>query len=141
MKNGQPDAQGQLLLENVLPSIPENEEKMEEQASSIADMMKSPEMKFFRKFPKKISEEVITIEDSDEDPIVIKDFEDENKENLIKLDKEYKKAIKIAKRKSWQGFMNSIVDPKSIALLNKLLHKVSAEPIGLLKNVTHPKLN
>ena len=82
MKNGQPDAQGQLLLENVLPSIPENEEKMEEQASSIADMMKSPEMKFFRKFPKKISEEVITIEDSDEDPIVIKDSEDENKENL-----------------------------------------------------------
>ena len=82
MKNGQPDAQGQLLLENVLPSIPENEEKMEEEASSIADMMKSPEMKFFRKFPKKIPEEVITIEDSDEDPIVIKDSDEENEERM-----------------------------------------------------------
>ena len=82
MKNGQPDAQGQLLLENVLPSIPENEEKMEEEASSIADMMKSPEMKFFRKFPKKIPEEVITIEYSDEDPIVIKDSDEENEDRM-----------------------------------------------------------
>ena len=73
MKNGQPDAQGQLLLENAMPIISEDEEKMIKEASSIADMMKSPEMKFFRKFPKKIQKEVITIEDSDEDPIVMKD--------------------------------------------------------------------
>ena len=68
MKNGRPDAQGQLLLENAMPIILEDEEKMVKEASSIADMMKSPEMKFFRKFLKKIPEEVITIEDSDEDP-------------------------------------------------------------------------
>ena len=82
MKNGQPDAQGQLLLENAMPIIPEVEEKMVKEASSIADMMKSPEMKFFRKFPKKIPEEVITIEDSDEDPIVIKDSDEENEDRM-----------------------------------------------------------
>ena len=72
MKNVQSDAQGQLLLTNAMPIIPEDEEKMVKEASSIADMIKSPEMKFFRKFPKKIPEEVIAIEDSDEDPIGIK---------------------------------------------------------------------
>ena len=82
MKNGQPDAQGQLLLENAMPIIPEDEEKMVKEASSIADMMKSPEMKFFRKFPKNIPEEVITIEDSDEDPIVIKDSDEENEDRM-----------------------------------------------------------
>ena len=82
MKNGQPDAQGQLLLENAMPIIPEDEEKMVKEASCIADMMKSPEMKFFRKFSKKISEEVITIEDSDEDPIVIKDSDEENEDRM-----------------------------------------------------------
>ena len=82
MKNGQPDDQGQLLLENAMPIIPEDEEKMVKEASSIADMMKSPEMKFFRKFPKKIPEEVITIEDSDEDPIVIKDSDEENEDRM-----------------------------------------------------------
>ena len=44
--------------------------------------------------------------------------------NYQTLGKEYKKAIRVAKRKAWQKFMNSIVDPKSMALLNKLLHKV-----------------
>ena len=82
MKNGQPDDQGQLLLENAMPIILEDEEKMVKEASSIADMMKSPEMKFFRKFPKKIPEEVITIEDSDEDPIVIKDSDEENEDRM-----------------------------------------------------------
>ena len=72
MKNGQPDAQGQLLLENAIRIISEDEEKMMKEASSIADMIKSPEMKFFRKFPKKIPEEVITIKDSGEYPIGIK---------------------------------------------------------------------
>ena len=82
MKNGQPDDQGQLLLENAMPIVPEDEEKMVKEASSIADMMKSPEMKFFRKFPKKIPEEVITIEDSDEDPIVLKDSDEENEDRM-----------------------------------------------------------
>ena len=76
MNNDQSSSQGKLLLENAMPILHEDEEKMIKEASSIADMMKSPEMKFFRKLPKKIPEEVITIEDSDEDPIVIKDSKD-----------------------------------------------------------------
>ena len=76
MNNDQSSSQGKLLLENSMPILHEDEEKMIKEASSIADMMKSPEMKFFRKLPKKIPEEIITIEDSDEDPIVIKDSKD-----------------------------------------------------------------
>ena len=82
MTNGQPNSQGHLLLENTLPTIPEDETMVQE-ASSIADMLKSPEMKFFRKFPSKnVPEEVITIEDSDDDPIVIKDSDDENEKDV-----------------------------------------------------------
>ena len=65
-----------------MDAISEDEEKMVQRASSIADMMKSPEMKFFRKFPKKIPEEVITIEDSDEDPIVIIDSDEKNEDRM-----------------------------------------------------------
>ena len=82
MNNDQPSSQGKLLLENAMPILHEDEEKMIKEASSIADMMKSPEMKFFRKLPKKIPEEVITIEDSDEDPIVIKDSKDKKEERM-----------------------------------------------------------
>ena len=82
MKNGQPDSQGQRLLDNMMSmdAISEDEEQMSQRASTIADMMKSPEMKFFRKFPKKNQEEVITIEDSDEDPVVIKDSDEKNED-------------------------------------------------------------
>ena len=37
MKNVQPDAQGQLLLENAMPFYPEDDEKMVKEASSIAE--------------------------------------------------------------------------------------------------------
>ena len=82
MNNGPPSSQGKLLLENTIPILPEDEEKMIKEASSIADMIKSPEIKFLRKLPKKIPGEVVTIEDSDEDPIVIKDSKDENEERM-----------------------------------------------------------
>ena len=82
MNNDQSSSQGKLLLENSMPILHEDEEKMIKEASSIADMMKSPEMKFFRKLPKKIPEEIITIEDSDEDPIVIKDSDEENEDRM-----------------------------------------------------------
>ena len=65
-----------------MDAISEDEEKMVQRASSIADMMKSPEMKFFRKFPKNSPEEVITIEDSDEDPVVIKGSDEENEDRM-----------------------------------------------------------
>ena len=84
MKKSQPDSQGQRLLDDMMSmdAISEDEEQMSQRASTIADMMKSPEMKFFRKFLKKIPEEVITIEDSDEDPIVIKDSDEENEDRM-----------------------------------------------------------
>ena len=68
MSNGQPNSEGQSLLDNTMPYKPEAEEKIVEQASNFADVMKSPKVVYLENnLPEIKSEEVITIEDSDEE--------------------------------------------------------------------------
>ena len=66
MSSGQPNSEGQSLLDSTMPIKPEAEEKIVEQALNIADVMKSPKVVYFGKnLPEIKPEEVITIEDSD----------------------------------------------------------------------------
>ena len=68
MNNSQSNSQGQRWLDNMMEAIPKSEEGMVKEASTIADMMKSPELVFFKhRFPQKKPEEALVIEDSDEE--------------------------------------------------------------------------
>ena len=68
MNNSQSNSQGQRWLDNMMEAIPESEEEMVKEASTIAEMMKSPEVVFFKhRFPKRKPEEALVIEDSDEE--------------------------------------------------------------------------
>ena len=68
MNNSQSNSQGQRWLDNMMEAIPKSEEGMVKEASTIADMMKSPELVFFKhRFSKKKPEESLVIEDSDEE--------------------------------------------------------------------------
>ena len=117
MNNGQPDSQGQWLLDNVLTTIPEGKELVEE-ASSIAKMMESPQVVYFgkKKNQKKTSEEVITIEDSDEEVDSDKKLTKQENEGIITIedDSEAKVEEKDATSEAKKGFK---IDAQMMALL------------------------
>ena len=54
-------------------------------------------------------------------------------EKFISSKKSFQKEIRKAKRAKWQEFVNSVTDPKSMALLKHALTKQPTVKIGLLK--------
>ena len=55
------------------------------------------------------------------------------KNEYFAASRDFKKQSRKAKRKSWQNFVDSISDPKNMALLNKILSSKQTEKVGLLK--------
>jgi len=109
MNNGQPDSQGQWLLDNVLTTIPEGKELVEE-ASSIAKMMESPQVVYFgkKKNQKKTSEEVITIEDSDEEVDSGKKVTQQENEGIITIEDD--SEAKVEEKDATSEAKNDAVD-------------------------------
>ena len=107
MNNGQPDSQGQRLLDSMLATIPEGEEMVAE-ASSIAKMMESPQVVYFgkKKIQKKTIDEVITIEDSDEEVVSGQKVTQQENEGIITIedDSEAKVEVKDATSEAKKGF-------------------------------------
>ena len=56
-----------------------------------------------------------------------------NKELFNSAKSEYHKAVRKAKRQSWQKFVGSINDPKNMTLLNKVIKRQTNIPLGLLR--------
>ena len=117
MNNGQPDSQGQWLLDNVLTTIPEGKELVEE-ASSIAKMMESPQVVYFgkKKNQKKTIDEVITIDDSDEEVDSGKKVTQQENDDIITIedDSEAKAEEKDTTSEAKKGFY---IDSQMMALL------------------------
>ena len=134
MNNGQPDSQGQRLLDSMLATIPEGEEMVAE-ASSIAKMMESPQVVYFgkKKIQKKTIDEVITIEDSDEEVVSGQKVTQQENEGIITIedDSEAKVEVKDATSEAKKGFY---IDAQMMALLTNHSARVSHQYKNLSKN-------
>ena len=58
---------------------------------------------------------------------------EENKNMFLLAKKDFQREVRKSKRNSWNSFLESIEDPKSLAFLTKALSKKPQENVGLLK--------
>ena len=83
MNNGEPNSEGQSLLNSTMPLQPEAEEQIIKDASNIAGMMKSPKIVYL---PKTNTEEVVIIRDSDEKGNVDNNIGQAKNEDIITIE-------------------------------------------------------